>query len=812
MKKLNALSKAVIYALTANMAVHAQEEKSEDVEVDESKIPVVYVTASKRVQNNQETPIAVQALTMQEIKDQNIGNFDDFVRYMPNVSVGGRGPGQNDVFIRGMAIQPITTMLSGAQGTMPNVALYIDEQPVTAPGRNLDVFATDLQRIEVLPGPQGTLFGASSQAGTVRYITNKPRQYDFEAGISSTISDTHGGEMNNSVEGYMNFPLTKNFAARLAFYNVHRGGYIDNKIGEFTLDPEINPNVADSVQELPDDTTYETTRNTDLAEDDFNDSYYKGYRLGMKYWINEEWDFLVQHAQQELGADGVFDYDPEVGDLAVNRYFPDKLRDEFNQTSWTLTGRMEALELVYTGAFLDREIEQSIDYTGYNNSGAFIPFYTCTYDATRACLDPTKGFKGYQEQERFTNEFRIATDPLKPLRVTAGVFFDDFEIKTLDDYYYMAVEDLGFFPNAPIASANNISNATRPLPIAFYNDITRSEEHIAVFGEVEYDFTDKFTGVLGLRRYEIESDFTGSSNFANNAEFWPDGDLTTVEGGGGRDYDSSGGHTGEPLKIDDIIPKISGKYQYSDDIMFYATYSEGFRPGGFNRGGGLPSANPDFPTVNVTYSTDDVQNYEFGWKSTLMDGSFRWNGNLYRIKWTDMQVSRFDPVNVSILTFIENAADSEITGLESNFIWRTDSPLTLYGAFSLNQTELTNVNAQVIELAPIGSELPMTPEFQANLRAQYDFEIGEYLANWQLGIQHASKSYNSIVAAEREQQDAYTLANFSVGIEKDLWKIKFFIDNVTDERAELFINNLDDIRRVSTNRPRTTGISVSYTY
>ena len=148
--------------------------------------------------------------------------------------------------------------------------------------------------------------------------------------------------------------------------------------------------------------------------------------------------------------------------------------------------------------------------------------------------------------------------------------------------------------------------------------------------------------------------------------------------------------------------------------LFYATYSEGFRPGGFNRGGGLPSANPEFPTVETTYETDDVVNYEFGWKTLLLDNTLRWNGNVYFIDWTDMQVSRFDPQNVSILTFIENAADSEIRGIESDFTWRATDNWTLMGAFSYNDTELVATNANVIEMAPVGSELPLTPKFQAN--------------------------------------------------------------------------------------------------
>jgi iron complex outermembrane receptor protein len=785
---------------------------------EDQKIETIEVTATKRSQNIQSTPVAVQALNGEALREQNISNFDDFARYVPNITLGGRGPGQSDVFIRGMAIQPITVMLSGAQGTMPNVALYIDEQPVTAPGRNLDLYATDLERIEVLPGPQGTLFGASSQAGTIRYITNKPTS-DFEAGFSTRLESTKHGEMSTSAEGFINIPLNDDLSFRAAMYSVNRGGYIDNVAGTFSTDPAIN---SASVLDLGPDATYESASNLALAEDDFNDSFYQGGRFGLKYFINDSWSLLLQHTTQSLGADGVFDYDPEVGDLQVERYFPDSLRDDVDLTSLVVEGKLGALDVVYAGAFLDREVEQSIDYTGYNNSGGYIAYYTCTYTnpdyvvnynispefitENRECKDPTKGFKGQQEHSRITHELRFSTDFTDRLSMTAGIYYDDVEIKTQDDYVYVAMEELGFAPNAPISTANSINPNTRPVGVSFFNDITRSEEQIAVFGEATYAITDKLAATLGLRWYDIESDYTGSSNFADGIF---QGSMNTDRG---RDYDSSGGHSTEPLQEDGVIPKFSLAYQATDSVLYYATYSEGFRPGGFNRGGGVTSANPDFPTVGITYATDDVTNYEFGWKSLLLDQSLRFNGNVYYIDWSNMQTSRFDPQNVSILTFIENAADSKIQGIETDFEYIATDNLTIYGAFSFNKTELTATRAQVIEMAPVGSELPVTPAVQGNVRVRYDWEYQGMDMDWQLALQHASKSYSSIVASEREEQAGYQLLNANFGISKDAWRVKFYIDNVTDERATLFINDQDDIKRISTNRPRTIGMSVNYTY
>jgi len=806
-------------ALTLASPVLAQDDTTDGQTGSEERrqVDTVTITATKTEENQQDVPVAVNAITGEDMREQEIGNFDDYIRYLANVNFGGRGPGQSTPYIRGMAVQPITVLLSGAQGTTPNVALYLDEQPVTAPGRNLDVYATDLNRIEVLAGPQGTLFGASSQAGTIRLITNQPDFSGVYGGFSASMGMTaHSDDFSHSTEAYVNVPVSDHLAFRGAFYNVFEAGYIDNVHGTFTTDPSINPlsQVGGGYA------SYEAADNAQLVEEDFNDSTYRGFRLSGTYLINDMWDFTVQHTQQTIEADGVFDYDPTVGDLEVTRFFPDSLEDTFGQTTWTLNGRLAMLDMVYTGGYLDREIDQSVDYTGYNNTGAFIDYYTCTYtnpayivnygiDAQyitpggRECLNPVKGATIHQDQSRQNHELRFSTPAEYRIRATFGAFYENFEIETQDDYWYLATPDLGFAPNAPISTAVQVNPATRPSGVAFFNDIRRTDEELAFFGEFEFDITDQLTLIAGARQYHREVDFEGSSNFADGIF---QGSVNTDRG---RDYDVNGGHTPNPLEMDDVITKFTAQYWVNDDIMIYATRSEGYRPGGWNRGGGIPSVNPMFPTVTATYDTDDVVNYEFGWKTTLADGLVQFNGNVYYIEWSDMQVSRFDPQNVSILTFIENAADSEIFGVEGDAVWLATDNLTLFGGFSYNNTELTSVQAQIAEIAPVGSELPQTPELQLTGRARYEWMVGQYDAFAQAGFQYASESYNSLILADRERQDSYVTADFSVGVARDNWSAGIFVENAFDERAELFINNQDDIRRINTNRPRTITFRVS---
>ena len=824
MMSRNKLSQAILWGLAASATTLQAQDEQNNQDENSREIERIVVTATKTEEVDlQSAPVTVQALGAEELNQQNIGNFDDLRNSVPGLNAASRGPGQQTIFIRGMAVQPITVLLSGAQGTQPNVALYLDEQPVTAPGRNLDVYATDLRRIEVLPGPQGTLFGASSQAGTIRYITNKPRLYEFNAGFSAEASFTKDGEMNGSGEGFLNIPIGDKTAARLTFYNVNYGGYIDNVRGTFTTDPEINP---DSAIDLGPDATYETTSNNELVEDNFNDSFYKGVRAGVYHEFNSDWNVLVQNTYQELGADGVFDYDPEIGDLKVSRFFPDELEDKFNQTSWTVEGRAGMLDLVYTGGYLYREVEQSVDYTGYNNAGAFIAYYTCTYDnpayivnydidpsvitENRQCLDPTKGVKIKQDHTRNTHEFRISTPAENRWRFVGGVFYDNYELETQDDFFYLATSDLGFAPNAPISDAFQVNPETRPPGVAFFNDIFRSEETTAAFGEFGYYIIpDVLRASVGARVYEIEADFKGSSNFADGIF---QGSVNTDRG---RDYDVDGGHRPEPISEEDVITRVNVSYTPNSQVMLYATRSEGFRPPGWNRGGGIPSANPEFPTVSATYETDDVVNWELGWKTLFFGNSLRINGSAYFVEWTDMQVSRFDPENVSILTFIENSADSEIFGIETDFTWRATQNFTLSGAISYNDTELTDVDAQVIELAPVGSQLPLVPELQGYLRGRYEKSLNVDWADSgyvQLSGTFAQNSFSSLVAEERRRQAGYGILNARVGINKDNWTVEGFVENLTDKRAELFKNNQDDILRVTTNRPLTAGIRMSYRF
>ena len=686
MIKRKCLANAITLALATSAGLFAG-----PVIAAENVLEEVTVTATKRSENLQDIPLVVTALSEAKLDELNIANFDDYIRYLPGVNAAGRGPGQSSIFIRGMATDSSDQTSIEIGAPVPNVALYLDEQPVSSGGRNLDLYAADIARVEVLPGPQGTLFGASSMAGTIRLITNKPVYNEFQAGFKASIATTKSGDLSNSVEAYINWPIIDDkLAIRGVFYNAVEGGYIDNVYGEnaYTADEVGFPEGADST----------VVNNLPFVKENFNDAVYTGARVSLKYAINDDWELLGQYMVQTLDVDGVFDHSPEeiadiqdvqagsrvVGDLKVQRFFPDWLDDEFQQFSVTVNGRLGALDLVYAGSYLDREVNNSFDYSGYTQIGSYGYYYICQPTYT-LCGDPTQGVIAFIKNERTTHELRISSSEGERVNFVAGMFFDD--IKTIVDTNFYVAGTTGFFaPNRPVAGSTINNPDFRAPGITFINDAVREEQQFAVFGEVTFDVTDKLSLTGGARYYDIETSLRGSSSFANPCDMslpLPC-DCSQDDPINGRNYDEILADD-LPLKENDTIFKGTIAYQQSDDALFFLTYSEGFRPGGFNRVAGVPT----------TYLSDQATNYEFGWKTTLFDGSLRFNGSIYRIYWDGLQVGITD-FDISVITFTSNAADAEITGFEGDLTWLATENLTLTAAWSLNDTEMVRVPQGVV--------------------------------------------------------------------------------------------------------------------
>jgi len=921
MRSRNKLSTAVALASLSPFFAQAQLEE-------------VLVTATKRVASLQDVPIAVSALGEEKLDQLGVANFEDYLLELPGITAGGSGPGQNTVYIRGIASTTPNLTTAGVAGLAPNVAFYLDEQPLAQPGRNLDVYAADMERIEVLSGPQGTLFGASSQAGVVRMITNKPDRADTYGRMKFGTSYMQEGELSGNVSGMLNLPVSDSLALRGVVYVDSQGGYIDNVPGTQDLRESARFREAGTVRAngVPvsqrragvqsasrinayDPSLIESGRSADLSrvnflaadnsefvEDDINETTYTGFRLSGLYDINDRWSLLVAHSQQKIDSEGVFFADPDLGDLEIQRYTDDSLEDKFSNTAWTLTGLVGELEMVYTGAFTDRETDQRVDYTEYMFIGQYLPYYICdstvsypeyNYSyvedglvnglAEGTCHEPNLYVDSSTDTQVLTHEFRIATDPSRRMRLTAGGFYSDLELEEINDFRYpgsteaviypnFGAPQQGFAPQLSQSSGYRTSPGPFPTDTVFRNDVRRTDEQLGIFGELSYDLTDSLSVTLGARWYDIEVDFEGAANssfcdgFAGNGVdnlrygtdisdlYDGDGEFTFINDcTGGGDITFTQGQTFEevsaiiaeadpysygrgrlvnaPNAISDAeiqgivnalgapdaaetsgtIFKATFTWEPTIDQMYYVTWSEGFRPGLLNRPGG--AVGPSNYAVPFELDTDDVTNYEIGWKSIYLDNTLQFNGSLFFVDIENLQTTIFDP-SITNLFFSDNAADAEVFGLEGDLVWAPDSVpgLTVNAAFSFLDTEITKVLVPTDDVRE-GDSLAFAPEYQANLRVRYEWDIGTGLrAHVMPSLAISDESYSDIITINRAKMDSWAMANFTTGVTDGQWSAELFVNNLTDERAELANNFINDRERITYSRPREYGLRVSYDF
>lgn len=824
-----------------------------------SRLDEVIVTATKRTTGLQDTAVTVAAINEETLDELGIKNFTDYLIQLPGVTAGGAGPGQSTIYIRGLASTTPNLTTAGVAGLAPNVAFYLDEQPLAQPGRNLDVYAADLERVEVLSGPQGTLFGSSSQAGTVRLITNKPSLNGFDAGFKASSSFTQGGEMSNSVEAMLNVPVTDNFAIRGVVYSDNQGGYIDNIGGIRSTADSARFRSAGTVRDNGtvvsagregfqagadlSNVNFISANNSALVEKNFNDTTYAGFRIGGFYEYNNDWNLLVTHSQQQLDSEGVFFSDPELEDYQIERFSEDSLQDDFHNTSWTLSGRLGALEALYTGAYTERNTDQAVDYSDYLFVGQYLPYYICdgsvTYPGaagpTGTCQAPNLNVKSGTETKVQTHEVRFNTPSSNRLRATFGGFYSDLELTELNDFTYPGSVNAigfngqsGFAANYPltntavtgavgIASPGYFSEAG-PFPegVIFRNDILRTDKQIGIFGETTFDFSDQFSLTVGARYYDIEVDLEGSAN----SSFFNLGQTDDQQRAGTNisAQFAPNNTVGAPDKAatDGVIFKATGTWKPTSDYLFYATYSEGFRPGLLNRPGG--AAGPNGFTVPFALDTDDVQNYEFGWKTELFDNSLRFNGSAFFVNVERLQTTIFDP-SISNLFFSDNAANAEIRGIEGDFTWAPYAVegLTVAGAFSVLDTEVTEVLTPTNDVL-VGSDLAFAPSFQGNLRVRYEWQLDREIAGSALTAHVmpqliiSDDAFSDIIEINKAKTDGFITLGTTLGVSADQWSAELFATNITNEYVELSNNFVFDRERVNPMRPRTMGIRIAYDY
>ena len=535
------------------------------------------------------------------------------------------------------------------------------------------------------------------------------------------------------------------------------------------------------------------------------------------------------YAQQTIESDGVFFADPNLGDLEIQRYTQDEIKDSFDNMSLTLEGSIGELEVVYAGAYTDRDTNQMVDYTDYLFVGQYLPYYICDYYVTYTtyapgnvptgtCGAPNLLVDSYTNTEVESHEIRINADINDNMSLTAGYFMSDTTLTELNQFNYPGSvgNDITYAANYALTDTSvsgSINNASPgwysagPFaePVIFFNDIKRTDEQKGFFGELNIALSDTSELTLGLRWYDIQVDFEGSANSSFYNGF---GAPDTQQFGSNLSAQYAPGNANgypDKAKTDGTIGKVTYSWNPSDDVMYYVTWSEGFRPGLLNRPVGASNAAGTY-SVKPEVKSDEVTNTEFGWKTILKDGQLRFNGSVFMIDVEGLQSTIFDPSIVNLF-FSDNAADGDIKGVEGDFTYFANKEgLTIAGAFSLLDTELTKKLVPTDDVV-VGSDMAFAPGMQFNLRARQEWGMSNgNIGHAQVQLTHSDDSFSDIMEPNKAVQSSYSTIDLRFGISNDDMTAELYIDNVTDERGEISNTFVFDRQRVSYIRPTTVGI------
>jgi len=780
---------ASVPTLLAGMSAYAQ--------TTSGGLEEIVVTAQKRSEDMQSVPISIQAFSTQRLQELNVQRFDDYVRFLPSVSYQTAGPGFAQVYMRGVA--------SGGDGnhsgSLPSVGIYLDEQPITTIQGALDVHLYDIQRVEALAGPQGTLYGASSQAGTLRIITNKPDASAFDASYGLEVNSVDGGGMGYLAEGMVNLPINDRSAVRLVGWHRHDAGYIDNVYRERTFP-----------------TSQITANNAGFVDDNYNDADTTGARAALRLDLTDNWTITPQLMAQKQEANGSWAYDTTVGKMKLAHGYPETSDDRWTQAALTVEGKVANLDLIYAGSYLKRDVDTESDYSDYSYwYDTLYGYGSYWYDDNGDLIDPSQYIQGKDRYNRYTHELRVTSDPSNRYRFVAGLFVQRQEHDIQQRY---KIDGLG--SQISVTGWDDTLWLTKQL---------RVDKDFAAFGEFSFDFTEQLTGTVGLRYFDSDNSLKGFFGFSSGYS-----SRTGEAACPGGDAAAAPDFNGAPCKVfdkatkeDGVTPRVNLTYKFNDDALVYATYSEGFRPGGINRRGTLPP-----------YESDWLTNYELGWKTTWFDNRLRVNGAVFSQTWDDFQ---FALLGAQGLTEINNAGSAQVNGIEMDVTWAATDQLGISAGFAYLDTELTenycgfvNANGKPETRANCpsvddegnpttsdpqarrGTKLPVTPDLKANATVRYKFSVATFDSYVQGVVVYADERRVDLREAENAiigNMPAYTVADFAAGFGKDGWNVELFVSNAFDELAQVsrFAQCAETVCGsevyVVPQRPRTFGIKFS---
>lgn len=796
-----------------SMPAMAQEAQTEAADSDPN---VIIVTAQKRSENLQNVPISIQALGTQKLDQLGVASFSDYAQQLPSVTFQALGgtPGTNVVYMRGVA--------SGGDGNhsgaLPSVGVYLDEQPVTTIGGNLDVHVYDIARVESLSGPQGTLYGASSEAGTIRIITNKPDTGSFYGSVDGEVNTVNKGGQGYKLEGIINAPISPSAALRIVGWYQRDAGFIDNVAGTRTFCGTATRDAEDNIDGCLRDGI--SVNNAAFVKKDYNYTDIYGGRAALKVDLDENWTVTPQFMIQETKSHGSYGFDPSVGDLQVQRFFPEFRNDRFWQAALTIEGKLGNWDVTYAGAYLDRKTFQSSDYTDYSEaydslyqSYGGLANYFYYQDSLGNTIDPRQKVIGSDHFKKLSQELRIASPASEPLRFVGGVFYQ-YQSNLINQDYQIA--NLG-----PLVSVNG-----RPGTL-WLTQQKRVDQDYAAFGEFSLDVSPTVTLTAGGRLFHYDNTLVGFFGFGRNPAFiqGADGNPPPNAAGSSRTgvaacFTQSGvrlrdaqlaGQANTTLlppevaggpctnlgefTADGVEPvKASGTggtYRFNatwkpnSDILTYATVSRGFRPGGINRRGDFGAYEPDYLT-----------NYEVGFKTTLANGMLRLNGAVYQQDWKNFQFAYLGPNSFTIIT---NGPNARIRGFDIDASISIDRlSLNVSGAYTDAKIRnnlcaavdptFTCAGADNSITAPAGTRLPITPQWKMSGTARYTVPMGAAKFYGQLNATYqgsASSDLRVDFAAAQGRLEGFGQVNLAIGAEWSTFSIEAFLRNLTDERGQL---------------------------
>jgi iron complex outermembrane receptor protein len=832
----------------------------------------VVVTANRREEKIQDVPIAIQVLTNDTLARLQAVTLDDFVKYLPGVTAHGVGAGQSNIYVRGLATAVTGVQSSGVIGAFPNVAVYLDEQSTQLAHRNLDIYAADLERIEVLEGPQGTLFGAGAQAGVIRYITNKPKLNAIEATVNAGFAATAHGGPSEAIDAVVNLPvIADKLAVRAVLYSEHRGGYIDNSPATFAR-ADTDPAMQVFGGHVPVNSV--VINNFQLAGANINTVAYKGGRVAALYQFNDDWNALLAQSYQAIDAQGVAE---EMAADSLGRPQPDLStqlfnasydKDRFENTALTISGRVGSLKLLYAGSYLVRNVEQVQDYTSYARS-TYSGYYQCAnLPVAPQCFTPSSTWQDSVRNTHQSHELRISTIDDRRIRGVGGLFYEDYRIQEQADGLYRTAVAY-FQPIGPPTGYCTINGSrllpgghevfcplqgavfvpypvtsnnpdVRPPNDGFFNDITRAYKQKAAYTSLDFDLIrNRLTLALGTRYFNIETSEVGSAVFSFYCSliYYPSAPNPCLNG-----YSFNLDSEGLIRSYSGFRSRANLSWKVTKDAMLYYTWSQGFRAGTFNRvssplalGGSAEHGGWVPPRA---FAPDDLVNNELGWKTQWADGRIRWDGAAYQEDWNHAQIGLFAP-NVINYVLTINGGSYRVRGLETSGAARITPGLTIEAGANWNHSELVReapfvwadgtpvdfstlltANGQKVSNpgGSLGSSLAGAPSFAGNIRARYEFKLNGYDAFAQFSAVHQSHSFATTDHLTLDLQGksiaydlpAFTTYDAALGIGKGVWRVQVYAENLTDVRAQTYANYAQFYKSITVSRPRTLGLLLTY--